>query len=57
MDNIPGGGEFVANKFRRGQILRRKNLVGFLKTARKNLVGIPSDEICPPKFFQGEIPR
>ncbi len=25
------------------------------KTMQKNLVGIPSDEICPPKFIQGEI--
>jgi hypothetical protein len=32
-----GGGNFVANKFRRGQISGRKNLVGFLKTARKIL--------------------
>jgi hypothetical protein len=56
MNSIPGGGNFVANKFRRGQILRRKNLVGFLKTARKNLVGISSDEICPLKFFLDEIP-
>ncbi len=35
-DELPGGGwDFVPNKFRRGQISRRKNLVGFLKTARK----------------------
>jgi hypothetical protein len=43
--NITGGGNiFVANKFRKGQIPHRKNLVG-----------IPMDEICPPKCVLGEI--
>ncbi len=41
--------------FLAGQNSRRKNLVGFLKTVRKNLMTITSDEICPPKFIQGEI--
>ncbi len=86
------GEDFVANEFRRGQISRQKNLVGFfpgpirkyirnkgngaegakdfgqdkfcvkknlvvfLKTIQKNLVGIPSDEICPSIFFLGKIP-
>ncbi len=33
-----GDKNFAANKFRRGQISRRKNLVGFLKTVQKILV-------------------
>jgi hypothetical protein len=43
-----------AEDFFAGQNLRRKNLVFFSKQI--NLVGIPSGEICPPKFIKGEIP-
>ncbi len=32
-------GDFVANKFRRGQISHRKKLVGFLKNRPEILVG------------------
>ncbi len=40
-----GWGDFVACKFRRGQI-----------SQWENLVGIPSDQICQPKFILGDIP-
>ncbi len=45
---------FEATKFCRGQILCRKNLVGFLKTVLKKLVGIPCDEMCSLNFFLGK---
>ncbi len=45
-----GAEDFWQDKFRAGKIWWV-----FLKLVRKNLVGIPSDEICPPKFFLGEI--
>ncbi len=50
-----GNGAEGAEFFLAGQILRLKNLVGFPKAGWKNLVGIPSDEICPPKCFLDEI--
>jgi hypothetical protein len=37
------------------QILCLKNWWFFPKTAWKNLVEIPSDKICPPKFIWGAI--
>ncbi len=51
-----GNGAEGAEDFLAGQILRHKNLEGFPKTVRKIFVGIPSDEICPPKSFLDEIP-
>ncbi len=32
-----------------------ENLVGLITTVRNILVGIPSDEICPPEFILGEF--
>ncbi len=41
-------------RFLAGQISHPKNLVGFFKPVWKNLLGIPGNEICPPKFILGE---
>ncbi len=44
---------FWQDKFCAGKIL-----VGFLKTVRKNLEGIPSDEICDSKWlFMDVFPK
>ncbi len=37
-----------------GTNLTSEKFGGFSRNGRKNLVEIPCDEICPPKFILGE---